>query len=193
MPIKKKDVLVFENIYHQLFKQYGGFLSDSRIRDIIKKQVKIYDSLTISLFKSILECVGRHPKSSKIKGGIKVHTVVNADEIVPSLVWFSEAKTHDYKFLEKLKCDENIIYIFDKGCNDDKGFEYYTTNKNGFITRIKDNAYYRKIKDLDVADYIDNAVLEDQIIEVDVKKGKEKTTLKLRKVSFYNRVHKREF
>tara|TARA_R110001592_G_scaffold23468_2_gene92084 strand:- start:2547 stop:2678 length:132 start_codon:yes stop_codon:yes gene_type:complete len=43
-----------------------------------------------------MECVGRHPKSGKIKGGIKVHTVVNADEIVPSLVWFSEAKTRDH-------------------------------------------------------------------------------------------------
>jgi hypothetical protein len=63
----------------------------------------------------------------------------------------------------------------------------------GFVTRIKDNASYRKIEDLDVADYIDNGVLKDQIIEVDVKKGKEKTTLKLRKVSFYDRVHKREF
>jgi hypothetical protein len=28
---KKKDVLVFENIYHQLLKQCGGFLSDSQI------------------------------------------------------------------------------------------------------------------------------------------------------------------
>jgi hypothetical protein len=41
---KKRDVLVFENIYHQLLKQYGGFLSDSRIRYVIKKQVKIFDS-----------------------------------------------------------------------------------------------------------------------------------------------------
>jgi IS4 transposase len=190
---KRRDVIVFENIYHQLLKQYGGFLSDSRIKDVIKKQVKIFDSSTISLFKNIMECVGRHPKSGKRKGGIKVHTVVNADEIVPSLVWFSEAKTHDHKFLEKLKCDENIIYVFDKGYNDYKAFEHFTTHKTGFVTRIKDNASYRKIGDLDVADYIHNGVLEDQIIEVDVKKSKEKTTLKLRKVTFYDRANKREF
>ncbi|MCS5099139.1 hypothetical protein L2U97_14085, partial [Staphylococcus aureus] len=52
---KKRDVLVFENIYHGLLKQYGDFLSDSRIKDVIKKQVKIFDSTTISLFKDILE------------------------------------------------------------------------------------------------------------------------------------------
>lgn len=190
---KKRDVIVFENIYHQLLKQYGIFLSDSRIKDVIKKQVKIFDSSTISLFKSIMECVGRNPKNGKRKGGIKVHTVVNADEIVPSLVWFSEAKTHDHKFLEKLKCDKNTIYVFDKGYNDYKAFEHFTIHKTGFVTRIKDNASYRKIEDLDVADYIHNGVLDDQIIEVDLKKGKEKTFLRLRKVTFYDRANKREF
>jgi hypothetical protein len=83
---KNRDVLVFENIYLQLLKQYGGFLSDSRIKDFINKQVKIFDSTTISLFKDILGWVGRNPQTGKRKGGIKVHTVVNADEIVPSLV-----------------------------------------------------------------------------------------------------------
>lgn len=190
---KRRDVIVFENIYHQLLKQYSGFLSDSRIKDVIKKQVKIFDSSTISLFKNIMECVGRHAKSGKRKGGIKVHTVVNADEIVPSLVWFSEAKAHDHNFLEKLKCDENIIYVFDKGYNDYKAFEHFTIHKTGFVTRIKDNASYRKIEDLDVANHIHNGVLEDQIIEVDIKKNKETTTLKLRKVTFYDRVNKREF
>jgi IS4 transposase len=190
---KKRDVLVFENIYHQLLKQYGGFLSDSRIRDVIKKQVKIFDSSTISLFKDIMGCVGRNPKSGKRKGGIKVHSVVNADEIVPSLVWFSEAKTHDHKFLEKLECDENTIYVFDKAYNDYRAFEHFTAHKTGFVTRIKDNASYLSIEKLDVGDRIHNGVLEDKIIEVDVKKGRETSKLRLRKVTFYDRVNKREF
>ena len=190
---KKRDVLVFENIYHQLLKQYGGFLSDSRIKDVINKQVKIFDSSTISLFKDIMGCVGRNPKNGKRKGGIKVHTVVNADEMVPNLVWFSEAKTHDHNFLEKLKCDENTIYIFDKGYNDYRAFEYFTTQKTGFVTRIKDNASYQSIEKLDIGERIHKGVLVDEIIEIDVKKGKEIAKLRLRKVTFYDRVNKREF
>jgi IS4 transposase len=190
---KKRDVLVFENIYHQLFNQYGGILSDSRIKDVIKKQIKIFDSSTISLFKAIMECVGRNPKNGKRKGGIKVHTVVNADEMVPSLVWFSEAKTHDHNFLEKLKCDENTIYVFDKGYNDYKAFEHFTVQKTGFVTRIKDNASYIIIEKLDIEERIHSGVLEDEIIEIDVKKGKETSKLRLRKVTFYDRINKREF
>jgi hypothetical protein len=190
---KKRNVLVFENIYHQLLRQYGSSLSDSRIKDVIKKQVKIFDSSTISLFKDIMGCVGRNPKNGKRKGGIKVHTVVNADEIVPSLVWFSEAKMHDHNFLEKLKCDENTIYVFDKGYNDYKAFEHFTTQKTGFVTRIKDNASYLSIEKLDIGERIHNGVLEDEIIEIDVKKGKEISKLRLRKVTFYDRANKREF
>ena len=78
--------------------QYGSVLSDSRIKEVIKKQVKIVDSSTISLFKDILGCVGRKPKDGKCKGGIKAHTVINADETVPNLVWFSSARVHDHNF-----------------------------------------------------------------------------------------------
>jgi hypothetical protein len=148
---KKRDVLVFENIYYQLFNQYGSILSNSQIKDVIKKQIKIFDSSTISLFKEIMECVGRNPKNGKRKGGIKVHTVVNADEMLPSLVWFNEAKTHDHNFLEKLKCDENTIYVFDKGYNDYRAFEHFTVQKTGFVTRIKDNASYISIEKLKIS------------------------------------------
>lgn len=131
-----------------------------------------------------MECVGRNPKSGKRKGGVKVHIVVNADEMVPSLVWFSEAKIHDHNFLEKLKCDENTVYVFDKGYNDYKAFEHFTTQKTGFVTRIKDNAWYPSIEKLDIGERIHNSVLEDEIIEIDVKKGKEISKLRLRKVTF---------
>jgi hypothetical protein len=35
--------------------------------------------------------------NGKSKGGIKSHTVINADEI-QNLVWFSPSRTHDHKF-----------------------------------------------------------------------------------------------
>lgn len=68
---KNRDVLVFENIYNGLLKQYSPFLSDSRIKEVIKKQVKIFDSTTISLFKDILEGVGRNPQNGKRRVALK--------------------------------------------------------------------------------------------------------------------------
>ena len=190
---KKRKVEVFEDIYNKLLREYGSVLSDSRILDVLKKQVKIVDSTTISLFKDILSCVGRKAKDGKSKGGIKVHTVINADEKVPSLVWFSPATTHDHNFLKKLKCDDNTIYVFDKGYNDYKAFKHFTDNKTGFVTRIKDNAVYEKLEIKEIPENIHSGVLQDEIIEIDVKDGKTISKLKVRKVKFYDRENKREF
>lgn len=190
---KKRKVEFFEDIYNKLLHQYGSVLSDSRIQDVLKKQVKIVDSTTISLFKDILSCVGRKSKDGKSKGGIKVHTVINADEKVPSMVWFSPATTHDHNFLKKLKCDDNTIYVFDKGYNDYSAFKYFTDHKTGFVTRIKDNAIYDRIESREVPETIHSGVLLDEIIEIEVKEGKIVSKLKLRKVKFYDREHKREF
>ena len=102
---QRRDSEVFGFIYHQLLFQYGHLLSDSRIKDVIRKQIEIFDSTTISLFKDILKCVGRKPKDGKRKGGIKVHTVINVDETVPKLVWFTNSATNDHVLLSKLKLE----------------------------------------------------------------------------------------
>ena len=190
---KNRKVEFFEDIYNKLLREYGSVLSDSRIQDVLKKQVKIVDSTTISLFKDILNCVGRKAKDGKSKGGIKVHTVINADEKVPSLVWFSPATTHDHNFLQQLKCDDNTIYVFDKGYNDYKAFKHFTDNKTGFVTRIKDNAVYEELEIKEVSEDIHSGVLQDEIIEIEVKEGKTISKLKVRKVKFYDRENKREF
>lgn len=190
---KNRKIDFFEEIYNNLLIEYGSVISDSRIKDVIKKKVKIVDSSTISLFKDILKCVGRKPKEGKRKGGVKVHAVINADEIVPSLVWFSSAATHDHRFLKKLECDDNTIYVFDKGYNDYKAFKHFGEHNTGFVTRIKDNARYDVVEQKDVPDEIHCGVLLDEIIEVDVKEGEGTSKLKLRKVVFYDRENKREF
>lgn len=190
---RNRDEEVFAEIYNSLLNKYGNVLSDSRIEEIIKKQVKIIDSSTISLFKEILSCVGRKAKTGKSKGGIKMHTVINADEVVPSVVWFSKASTHDHQFLSKLPCNEDTIYVFDKGYNDYKAFEHFTKNNTGFVTRIKDNAVYRTEQINEIADNIHSGVLEDATITVDVKHGSNLIPLTLRKVRFYDRENKREF
>jgi hypothetical protein len=106
---QKRSSDVFGNIYNKLLVQYGDVFSDSRIKDVINKQIEIFDSTTISLFKDILKCVGRNPANGK-KGGIKVHTVINVDEAVPKLVWFTEATKNDHILLDKLKMDSKIKY-----------------------------------------------------------------------------------
>ena len=185
---KNRSVEFFAQIYNKLLIRYGNELSDSRIKEVLGKEVKLVDSTTISLFKNILSCVGRKPKDGKSKGGIKVHSIINADERVPSFVWFTEAKTHDHRFLDRLKLGEDYIYVFDKGYNDYNAFKKFTESQTSFVTRIKDNARYDTVAINSLEPSIHSGVLEDSIIQI----GKDKS-LTLRKVRFYDRENKKEF
>lgn len=184
-----RDAKVFCSIYNMLLRQYGHVLSDSRIN----KQIEIFDSTTMSLFKDILSCVGRKPKTGKSKGGIKMHTVINVDEMVPKMVWFSSAATNDHVLLDKLTCNSNTIYVFDKGYNDYKAFEKFCKHDTGFVTRIKDNAVYDFIDENEIGADVYSGVKEDIIIDLTVKDKDGQRKLRLRKVRFYDRVLKREF
>ena len=190
---KQRHVSVFATIYHALLKQYGHFLSDSRIKEVINKQIQIFDSTTIPLFQDILKCVGRKSKSGKHKGGIKMHTIINVDETVPKVVWFTSAATNDHILLSKLELSSNIIYVFDKGYNDYKAYKLFTENQTGFVTRIKDNAVYTTLEQKEIDKCIHSGVLQDDIIEITVKEKDTESKLKLRKVVFYDRQLKRTF
>ena len=82
---------VFSDIYFGVYHQYRKIISDSRLKDSIIKHLLIVDSTTISLFCDILKGVGRNPINGKKKGGIKMHTMINASEDVPTLVRFTSA------------------------------------------------------------------------------------------------------
>src|ERR1700689_1239630 len=46
----KRSYLVFETIYYELLKRYHGFISDSRLKGLSIRNLKIIDSTTIRLF-----------------------------------------------------------------------------------------------------------------------------------------------
>lgn len=190
---KRRDFEVFGFIYNCLLKRYGHLLSDSRIKDVIGKQIEIIDSTTISLFKDILKCVGRKPKNGKRKGGVKVHTIINVDETVPKMVWFTHSARNDHFLLDKLKLDDNTIYVFDKGYMDYKTFKKLTEAGTGFVSRIKESAVYNIIEQQEIEEHIHSGVLEDTIIEITVKEDNCLSKLKLRKITFYDRNLKRTF
>lgn len=69
---KNRNVEVFAQIYKSLLKTYGSVLSDSRIKEVLGKQVKLVDSSTMSLFKDIMQCVGARLKQEKAKEELRL-------------------------------------------------------------------------------------------------------------------------
>ena len=191
---RKRSHLVFEKIYQKLLVHYQGVLSDSRQTYSWMNSLDIIDSTTIGLFKDILKCVGRNPIDGKRKGGIKVHTLINMQEQVPKLVWFSAATTHDHEFLKHIQLSKNRIAVFDKGYNDYAMFASLCDNDNFFVTRLKDNAKYFSVSESDIPEITDHGVVKDELIELQVKENNHVVkTIQLRRVAYWDDTTKKCF
>lgn len=173
---------VFAEIYYRLFDKYRSFLSDSSPLSLPVRHLKIVDSTTISLFSDILKGVGRNPLNGKKKGGIKMHTMINALDDVPCLVRFSSAATHDHTFLKDLNLEKGSFVVFDKAYNDYLQYLQWTRDDIYFVTRQKDNAVYKSIDEFDLSDTASDAVLKDETISVQ----KKETTLTLRRIAYWD-------
>lgn len=179
---------VFETIYEGLLKQYHSFISDSRLKGLSIRNLKIIDSSTIQLFSEILRGVGRNRlDGARKKGGIKVHAMMDAFSGVTEFVRMTEAREHDRKFLYHLKLSVNSWLVFDKAYTVYHQFAKWTTQKIWFVTRMKDNADFHVTKVLVDKTKKKNArgVLKEQYITVAVKQNGVLTErLKLRRITF---------
>jgi len=179
---RKRTSEVFGAIYSKLLQRYASFLSDSSTLRPTIKNLKIVDSTTISLFSDILKGVGRNPLNGKKKGGIKIHTMINALEDVPCLIRFSSAATHDHTFLKELNLEKDSFVVFDKAYNDYLQYLEWTLNDIYFVTRQKDNAVYKSIKEFDLADKTSDAVLKDELILIE----KDDKSIQIRRVAYWD-------
>ena len=173
---------VFASIYYALLDKYAGFLSDSNTARLPVKHLKIVDSTTISLFSDILKGVGRNPINGKKKGGIKMHTMINAMEDVPCLVRFSSAATHDHTFLKNLELKKGSFVVFDKAYTDYQKYFEWTQEDIYFVTRQKGNASYKSLAEFDPSGPTPDHVLKDEVISVQ----KNELTVKLRRVAYWD-------
>ena len=113
------------------------------------KHLQIIDSTTISLFSNLIfKGVGRHPKIGKKKGGIKVHTVIHANEGVPSDVRFTSAATNDSFMLQPANFSEGDIIAMDRAYISYEKFEELTQRGVIYVTKMKKNLVYTVSKDV---------------------------------------------
>jgi hypothetical protein len=184
----KRSFQVFETIYEGLVKQYHSFISDSRLKGLSIRNLRIIDSSTIQLFSEILRGVGRKRlDGSRKKGGIKVHAMMDAFSGVAEFVRITEARENDRKFVYHLKPVSNSWLVFDKAYMIYHQFAKWTDQKIWFVTRMKDNAVYHVTKVLVDKTKKKNAkgVVKDQYITVAEKIGnKVLGRMKLRRIVF---------
>ena len=137
----------FEEVYRDLYEANKGILSSDSRRNGTEewiKRLRIIDSTTVSLFSNaIFKGVGRHPKTGKKKGGIKVHAVIHANESVPCDVEFTSAATNDSFMLAPSHYKRDEIAAMDRAYINYDKFEELTDRGVVYVTKMKKNLKLR--------------------------------------------------
>ena len=141
----------FEEVYRDLYAANKDILSSDSRRNGTEewiKQLRIIDSTTITLFSNaIFKGVGRHPKTGKKKGGIKVHSVIHANEGVPCDVQFTSAATNDSFMLAPCHYSHNDIVALDRAYINYAKFEELTDRGVVYVTKMKKKLSYEVLVD----------------------------------------------
>lgn len=188
----------FGEVYRGLYDENRDILSSDSRRGGTEewvKRLRIIDSTTVSLFSNtIFKGVGRHPRTGKKKGGIKVHAVIHANEGVPCDVQFTSAATNDSFMLAPSHYSHNEITAMDRAYINYAKFEELTDRGVVYVTKMKKNLNYEVLVDCmhqsprGLMEYREQVVVFRKgginhiariITYVDIKKGKQPKLISL--------------
>ena len=141
----------FEEVHRDLYEANKAILSSDSRRGGTEewiKRLRIIDSTTVSLFSNtIFKGVGRHPKTGRKKGGIKVHAVIHANEGVPCDVQFTSAAINDSFMLAPNHYKHNEITAMDRAYINYAKFEELTDRGVVYVTKMKKKLSYEILVD----------------------------------------------
>ena len=147
----RRKECVFEAIYRDLYATYKDELSSDSRRGQVPKwlnRLQIIDSTTITLFSNLIfKGAGRHPRTGKKKGGIKVHANIHANECVPSDIRFTSAAKNDSFMLRPSNYHRGDIVAMDRAYVDYAKFEELTARDVLYVTKMKKNLVYETVSD----------------------------------------------
>ena len=186
----KRSFDVFARIYDQIYRRHKQLLPDSRLK--IDPKLFIADSSTITLFQQILKASSPGKGDGRRKGGIKVHTLINAADDVPLKISFTAASANDVSFLKEISLGPFIV--FDKGYVDYSEYERMSNEGVFFVTRQKKDARYT----VTAINYLnkqskDHGVMEDKLLLQGTRTQREGIRLHVRLVTFFDKQTQRTF
>jgi hypothetical protein len=153
---------VFEDIYLGLVGRYQHLLSDSRTKSKTAN-LYIFDSTVITLFQEVLNGSGIRSFDGRRKGGIKVHTLMRADQDVPCMVRYGPGADGDSKYLKDVHLPKGSVLVFDRGYRNYKTFNRFSKEGITWITRLRNRTTYTVIEERSISDQLkQQGIVNDQ-------------------------------
>ena len=166
----------FRDVYFSLFKEFK--VKVNRIR--LNRKLFILDSTLIPLCLSLFDWAYYR----KMKGAIKIHTVLDYDSCLPVFIRMTDGKTSDIEIAEKLAFPKGSILAIDRGYLDFNFLRDLDSTGVFFVTRTKSNTDYDIVKSLALPKESENIVSDNHIVLIGQQtKDKYKKRLRLLQVA----------
>ncbi len=177
---KNRDWRIYHEFAMVLIKTAKDLYKNENLFEELDETVYALDSSTIDL------CLTLFPwaKYKKTKSAIKLHTLLDLQNNIPSFIYITDGSVHDVNILDLLVTEVGAYYVMDKGYIDFQRLYNLNQGNAYFVTRAKTNMKFRRLYSNKV-DKTDG-ILCDQIIVLTTPKTQGRYPDKLRRVKYFN-------
>jgi transposase len=123
-------------------------------------------------------------KFRKNKAAVRVHTQFDIKTNIPAFILITDGTVHDVNFLDKIEYEPDGFYILDRGYVDFSRLYVIHQSKAFFVTRLKQNANYRRLYSAKVDKA--SGVLCDQTIKLNNHYAAKDYPERLRRIKYYD-------
>lgn len=167
------------------FRTHGHF-GKRRHKFRFKNKLFSLDSTTISL------CLSLFPwaKFRRVKGGVKLHVLLDHDDYMPSFAAITSAKVNDQIALKTLRLNPGSIVAADAAYNDFSVYSAWTDQGVYFVTRMRRNTVYEVVERRRVPSR--RNILSDEIVLLTGRRAQRRCPHRLRRIVVLDRENDRE-
>lgn len=138
---QNRDWRIYADFAYILIDQAKELYRDDKFFKELDETVYALDSTTIDL------CLSLFPwaKFRKTKSAIKIHTLLDLQNNIPSFISITDGSVHDVNILDDLITEIGAFYVLDKGYIDFERLYNLNNNSAYFVTRAKSNFQFKRI------------------------------------------------
>lgn len=177
---------IYHDLAQHLIREARLLYRNEKMFSEITTAVYAFDSTTIDL------CLTLFPWAhaamyQKTNAAIKVHTLFELQQKIPTFIRVSAAMTHDVNFMDALSYEPGAFYIFDRGYTDFFRLHRIDEEKAFFVIRARKSLRFARIESLPVDKT--TGVQVDQKIKLQVFYSLRGYPDHLRRIKYYDLEH----
>lgn len=138
---ERRDWRIYADFAQELIHIARRLYSDEDFGLALKETVYALDSTTIDL------CLSLFPwaRFRKKKAAVKLHTLLDLRDNIPSFIRITDGKVHDVYILDELIPEAGAFYVMDRGYIDFARLYIFCLYQAFFVIRAKSNLQFRRL------------------------------------------------